>query len=83
MLLPSIQVNMRAVNYPPADACAPFILGDAVMAAKFGQKTPEDFYNLERMLKRVPAGKGNVLTCGSSWQDASVLLRADAILRAL
>jgi uncharacterized protein involved in oxidation of intracellular sulfur len=42
-----------------------FLMGDAVTAAKPGQKTPEGYYNLERMLrglcvKHVPVG-----TCGT------------------
>lgn len=28
-----------------------FLIGDAVICAKQGQKTPNGFYNLERMLK--------------------------------
>ncbi len=42
-----------------------FLLADAVMTAKSGQRTPEGFYNLERMLKRVVAGKGSILVCGT------------------
>ena len=42
-----------------------FGIADAVLAAKSGQKTPEGFYNVERMLKRVIAGKGQVLLCGT------------------
>ena len=42
-----------------------FLMADAVVAAKAGQKTPEGFYNVERMLKRVLAGKGRVLLCGT------------------
>ncbi|WP_150304216.1 DsrE/DsrF/TusD sulfur relay family protein [Pseudomonas saliphila] len=41
-----------------------FLIGDAVSGAKTGQKTPDGFYNAERMLKRV-ALKGNVLLCGT------------------
>jgi uncharacterized protein involved in oxidation of intracellular sulfur len=33
--------------------------------ARAGQKTPEGYYNIERMLKRVLAGKGQVLLCGT------------------
>ena len=29
-----------------------FLMADAVAAAKRGQKTPDGYYNLERMLKR-------------------------------
>lgn len=42
-----------------------FLMADAVLAAKAGQKTPDGFYNVERMLKRVIAGKGRVLLCGT------------------
>jgi len=41
-----------------------FLLGDAVAGAKAGQKTPEGFYNAERMVKRVMP-KGKVLLCGT------------------
>lgn len=41
-----------------------FLMADAVAGAKAGQTTPEGFYNIERMLKRVVA-KGQVLLCGT------------------
>jgi uncharacterized protein involved in oxidation of intracellular sulfur len=42
-----------------------FLMADAVGCGKKGQKTPEGYYNLERMLKRLTAGKHRVLLCGS------------------
>ena len=42
-----------------------FLMADAVAAARKGQKTPDGYYNLERMLKRVALGKGSVLLCGT------------------
>lgn len=42
-----------------------FLMADAVAAAKAGQKTPDGYYNIERMLKRVLAGNGKVLLCGT------------------
>lgn len=42
-----------------------FLMADAVVAARKGQKTPEGYYNIERMLSRVLAGKGHVLLCGT------------------
>lgn len=42
-----------------------FLMADAVLAAKAGQKTPDGYYNVERMLKRVLADKGDVLLCGT------------------
>jgi uncharacterized protein involved in oxidation of intracellular sulfur len=42
-----------------------FLMADAVFAARAGQKTPEGYYNIERMLRRVLAGGGKVLLCGT------------------
>ena len=42
-----------------------FLMADAVLAAKAQQKTPDGYYNVERMLKRVLVGKGLVLLCGT------------------
>jgi len=42
-----------------------FLLADAVLAAKSGQKTPEGYYNIERMLKRIAAANGTILLCGT------------------
>lgn len=42
-----------------------FLMADAVVGARAEQKTPEGYYNVERMLKRVLAAKGRVLLCGT------------------
>ena len=42
-----------------------FLMADAVVGGRKGQKTPGGYYNVERMLKRVVAGKGRVLLCGT------------------
>ena len=42
-----------------------FLMADAVLAGKAQQKTPDGYYNLERMLKRVLSSKGVVLLCGT------------------
>ena len=42
-----------------------FLMADAVVAARAGQKPPEGYYNVERMLKRVLVGHGKVLLCGT------------------
>jgi uncharacterized protein involved in oxidation of intracellular sulfur len=49
----------------PQNAIAVFLMADAVVGARKGQKTPDGYYNVERMLKRVLAGKGEVLLCGA------------------
>ena len=52
-----------------------FLMADAVLAANAGQKTPDGYYNVERMLKRL-AGKGRVLLCGTC-MDARGLTDAE------
>lgn len=42
-----------------------FLMGDAVTAAKPGQKTPEGYYNLERMLKGLSSKGVGVGACGT------------------
>ncbi len=42
-----------------------FLMADAVVAGKSGQKTPDGYYNVERMLKRALAGNVKVLLCGT------------------
>ena len=42
-----------------------FLMADAVVAAKRGQKPPEGYYNAEIMLGRVLRGGGAVLLCGT------------------
>jgi uncharacterized protein involved in oxidation of intracellular sulfur len=56
-------------------------MADAVIAARAGQKTPEGYYNVERMLKRVLAGNGKVLLCGVC-MDARGLSDQDLIASA-
>ena len=40
-----------------------FLMADAVAGAKKGQKTPDGYFNIERMVRRV-ASQGRVLLCG-------------------
>jgi uncharacterized protein involved in oxidation of intracellular sulfur len=54
-----------------------FLMGDAVSGAKAGQKTPEGFYTIELMLKRV-ISKGKVLLCGTCL-DARGLTDAEVV----
>ena len=55
-----------------------FLMADAVIAARKGQKTPDGYYNMERMLKRVVTGKGAVLLCGTC-MDARGMTAEDVI----
>jgi uncharacterized protein involved in oxidation of intracellular sulfur len=49
----------------PSSEVTIFLMADAVVAAKAQQKTPDGYYNVERMLKRVLSGNGVVLLCGT------------------
>ncbi len=40
-------------------------MSEAVVGARKGQKTPDGYDNVERMLIRVLVGKGRVLICGT------------------
>lgn len=53
-------------------------MADALIGAKAGQKTPDGYYNIERMLKRVLAGKGQVLLC-STCMEARGLTDAEVM----
>jgi uncharacterized protein involved in oxidation of intracellular sulfur len=55
-----------------------FLMADAVTAARAGQKTPEGYYNLERMLRRVLASHGSVLLCGTC-MDARGMTETDVM----
>ncbi|OZA05690.1 MAG: hypothetical protein B7Y02_15440 [Rhodobacterales bacterium 17-64-5] len=52
-------------KHDPDGTVTIFLMADAVACAKAGQKTPEGFYNVERMLGRVLSAKGRVLMCGT------------------
>jgi uncharacterized protein involved in oxidation of intracellular sulfur len=65
----------------PASTVTVFLMADAVIAAKSGQKTPDGYYNVERMLKGIIAGKGQILLCGTCMEarglsDADVMAGA-------
>jgi uncharacterized protein involved in oxidation of intracellular sulfur len=62
----------------PATEVTVFLMADAVGAARRGQKVPEGYYSLERMLKRVIVGKSRVLLCGTC-MDARGMTDADVM----
>jgi uncharacterized protein involved in oxidation of intracellular sulfur len=64
------------IKADPESEVTVFLMADAVVAAKAVQKTPDGYYNMERMLKRVLAGKGEVLLCGTC-MDARGLTEAE------
>ena len=72
----ALRLAQALLKNDPGGALAVFLMADAVLCAKRGQKTPEGFYNVERMIRRVLAGKGEVLLCGTC-MDARGLADAD------
>lgn len=54
-----------------------FLMADAVMCAKAGQKVPEGYYNVQLMLGKV-IRKGDVALCATC-MDARGLLEAELI----
>lgn len=60
-----LRLALALVKSEPTTAVTVFLMADAVTAAKTGQKTPDGYYNVERMLKGVVVGKGQILSCGT------------------
>ncbi len=73
-----LRLALALAKSDPATTVTVFLMADAVMAAKSGQKTPDGYYNVERMLKGVLAGKGQVLLCGTC-TDARGLADAEIL----
>jgi len=61
----ALRLAQALLKRDPAAQLTVFLLADAVLAAKAGQKTPDGYYNVERMLQRLLTGKANVLLCGT------------------
>jgi len=55
-----------------------FLMGDAAACAKGGQKVPQGYYNLGRMLQVVAQHRGEIGICGSC-MDARGLQDADLV----
>lgn len=53
-----------------------FLMADAVLCAKPGQKTPEGYYNVERMLRGLATKEAQIGACGSC-MDARGMSDAD------
>ena len=55
-----------------------FLLGNAVTAAKKGQKPPEGYYNLEKMLRDLLTNGAKIAACGTCL-NARALSKEDLI----
>jgi len=73
-----LRLTLALIKGEPTPIVTVFLMADAVMAARAGQKTPDGYYNIERMLKGVIAGKGKVLLCGTC-MDARGLGETDIV----
>jgi uncharacterized protein involved in oxidation of intracellular sulfur len=71
-----LRLALALAKSDPATTVAVFLMADALISAKSGQKTPDGYYNVERMLKGVIAGKGQILLCGTC-MEARGLTDAD------
>ncbi len=56
-----------------------FLIGDAVGCAVAGQKTPDGYYNIERMLKPLAAKGAKIGVCGSCMDVRGV--RPESLLK--
>jgi uncharacterized protein involved in oxidation of intracellular sulfur len=67
-----LRLAMSLLTQEPEAEVTVFLMGDAVGCAKTGQKTPDGYYNLERMLKPI-VRKGEVLLCGTCMDARGVV----------
>jgi len=60
-----------------------FLMGDSVSAAKRGQKTPDGYYNMEKMLKSLISRGVEVMTCGTCVDSRGITKEdlVDGVLR--
>lgn len=56
----ALRLALNLVKRPEASVRV-FLVGDGVLCARQGQKTPEGYYNIERMIKSL-AHRGEVAT---------------------
>ncbi|MDP2324779.1 MAG: DsrE family protein [Gammaproteobacteria bacterium] len=73
-----LRLALALAKTDPSAEVTVFLMADAVAAAKKGQKTPEGYYNIERMLKRFSTGNYKILLCGIC-MDARGLMEADLV----
>jgi uncharacterized protein involved in oxidation of intracellular sulfur len=73
-----LRLAIALVKQDPKCAITVFLMADAVTCAKKAQKTPDGYYNIERMLKRFTSGTHRILLCGSC-MDARGLAEADLV----
>ena len=60
-----LRLGMALKKENPEHQVNIFLIGDAVSCAISGQKTPEGYYNLERMIRALVTKKVNIKCCGT------------------
>lgn len=74
-----LATNLLVKQAEPGDlALDVFLMGDAASASKSGQKTPNGYYNIEKMLISVLRKGGTVKVCGTC-MDARALAEDDLV----
>ena len=74
-----LATNLLVRQAEPGDlALDVFLMGDAASASKSGQKTPNGYYNIEKMLISVLRKGGTVKVCGTC-MDARALAEDDLV----
>lgn len=61
----ALRLSHAILKADPNHEVTVFLMADAVVGARKGQKTPDGYYNIERMLKRMTLGNNRVLLCGT------------------
>lgn len=72
----ALRLANALVKKDPATELVLFLMADAVFCARKGQKTPDGYYNVERMLKRYATGAHRIALCGTC-MDARGLAEPD------
>ena len=74
----ALRLAIALAKHDPAGSITLFLMADAISCAKKGQKTPDGYYNVERMLKRFSTGNHRILLCGTC-MDARGLTEAELV----
>lgn len=60
-----LRLAMALKKERPEDTVRVFLIGDAVTCAVSGQKTPDGYYNLERMIRALVGKSVDIKCCGA------------------
>ena len=74
----ALRLALALLKEDPIPEVTVFLMADAVSCAKAGQKTPDGYYNIERMLKGVGL-KADILLCGTCMEARG--LKDDELVR--